>query len=189
MDRGAWQAIVHVVAKSWTCLTDFFTFTANVYWASLVAQWLRIRPPMQETPVWSITGWGRSPGEVNGNLVHYPCLGNPMNRGVWWATVYGVTKETQLSDLIKTTMLYSLGMANTYLHNENLNCVLGNKHYSAKPWHLEFMPENCAERGLSVPGMLGRLFLGGETYRALDSCLLSLVWSEKLPFLFIVLRP
>ena len=37
------------------------------------------------------------------------------------------------------------------------------------------MPENRAERGLSVLGMLGRLFLGGETYCALDlaSCPLS----------------
>ena len=25
--------------------------------------------------------WGRSPGEGNGNLLQYPCLGNPMDRG------------------------------------------------------------------------------------------------------------
>ena len=42
---------------------------------------------------------GRFPGEGNGNPLQYPCLGNPMNRGVWWATVHGVTKSwTQLSD-------------------------------------------------------------------------------------------
>ena len=41
---------------------------------------------------------GRFPGEGNGNPLQYPCLGNPMNRGVWWATVHGVTKSwTQLS--------------------------------------------------------------------------------------------
>ena len=28
MDRGAWQAIVHGVPKSWTWLSNFFTFTA-----------------------------------------------------------------------------------------------------------------------------------------------------------------
>ena len=46
-----------------------------------------------------IPGLGRSPGEGNGNPLQYPCLGNPMNRGVWWSTIYGVTKSrTQLSD-------------------------------------------------------------------------------------------
>ena len=24
----------------------------------------------------------------------YSCLGNPMDRGVWWATVHGVTEES-----------------------------------------------------------------------------------------------
>ena len=40
-----------------------------------------------------ISGSGRSPGEGNGNPVQYSCLGNPMDRGVWWAIVHGVTKE------------------------------------------------------------------------------------------------
>ena len=36
-------------------------------------------------------------GEGNGNPLQYSCLGNPMDRGVWWATVYGVAKsQTQL---------------------------------------------------------------------------------------------
>ena len=38
-------------------------------------------------------GSGRSPREGNGNPVQYSCLGNPMDRGVWWATVHGVAKE------------------------------------------------------------------------------------------------
>ena len=41
----------------------------------------------------SIPGLRRSPGEGNGNLLQYSCMGNPMDRGVWWARVYGVTKE------------------------------------------------------------------------------------------------
>ena len=41
-----------------------------------------------------IPGSRRSPGEGNGNLLQYPCLGNPMDRGAWWATVHGVTKES-----------------------------------------------------------------------------------------------
>ena len=37
---------------------------------------------------------GRSPGEGDGNPLQYSCLGNPMDRGVWWATVHGVAKES-----------------------------------------------------------------------------------------------
>ena len=34
---------------------------------------------------------GRSPGEGNGSPLQYSCLGNPMDRGTWWATIHGVT--------------------------------------------------------------------------------------------------
>ena len=47
----------------------------------------------------SVPGLGRSPGEGNGNPFQYSCLGNPKDRGAWWATVHGVGKNwTQLSD-------------------------------------------------------------------------------------------
>ena len=38
---------------------------------------------------------GRSPGEGNSNLFQYSCLGNPMDRGSWRATVRRVTKEVR----------------------------------------------------------------------------------------------
>ena len=41
----------------------------------------------------SIPGSEKSPGEGNGNLPQYSCLGNPMDRGAWWAIVHGVAKE------------------------------------------------------------------------------------------------
>ena len=41
----------------------------------------------------SIPGWGRSPGEGNGNPLQDSCLGNPMDREACWATVHGVTKS------------------------------------------------------------------------------------------------
>ena len=41
-----------------------------------------------------IPGSGKSPGEVNGNPLQYSCLGNSMERGVWWAIVHGVAKES-----------------------------------------------------------------------------------------------
>ena len=41
-----------------------------------------------------IPRWKRSSGEGNGNLLQYPCLGNPMDRGAWQVTDHGVTKKS-----------------------------------------------------------------------------------------------
>ena len=52
----------------------------------------------------SIPKLGRSPGEGNGNPLQYSCLRNPMDRGVWQATVHGVAKsQTRLSNQTTTT--------------------------------------------------------------------------------------
>ena len=40
-----------------------------------------------------IPGFGRSPGEGHGKALQYYCLENPMDRGVWQATVPGVSKN------------------------------------------------------------------------------------------------
>ena len=53
---------------------------------------------MQETGVQSL-GQEDSPGEGNGNPLHYSCLENSMDRGAWQATVHGVAKsQIQLND-------------------------------------------------------------------------------------------
>ena len=44
-----------------------------------------------------IPGLGRSPGGGNGNPLQYSCLGNSMDRGPWWATVYEV-KELDMTE-------------------------------------------------------------------------------------------
>ena len=41
----------------------------------------------------SLPGLERSPGGENGNPLQYSCLGNPMDRGAWWAKVHGVEKN------------------------------------------------------------------------------------------------
>ena len=41
-----------------------------------------------------IPGSGRSSGEGNGNPFQYSCVETSMDRGAWWATVQGVTKES-----------------------------------------------------------------------------------------------
>ena len=51
----------------------------------------------------SIPGWGRAPGEGNGNPLQCSCLENPMDRGAWRATVHAVAKSrTRLKQLSTT---------------------------------------------------------------------------------------
>ena len=46
----------------------------------------------------SVPGLRRSSGGGDGNPFQYCCLGNPMDRGAWQATVHRVTKsQIQLS--------------------------------------------------------------------------------------------
>ena len=44
----------------------------------------------------SIPESGRYPGEGNGNPLQYSFPGNVIDRGAWWATVYGVAKESDM---------------------------------------------------------------------------------------------
>ena len=46
----------------------------------------------------SIPESGISPEEGNGNPLQSPCLENSMDGGAWWATVHGITSQTELSD-------------------------------------------------------------------------------------------
>ena len=46
----------------------------------------------------SIPGLGRSPGEGNGNPLQDSCLENPTDRGDSWATVHGVTTESDTTE-------------------------------------------------------------------------------------------
>ena len=56
------------------------------------------KPPANAGDAGSIPGSGRSSGGGYGNPLLYSCLENPMDRGVWRATVHGVTESrTQLS--------------------------------------------------------------------------------------------
>ena len=51
-----------------------------------------------------IPGLGRSPGEANGNTLHYSCLGHPTDRGAWQATVHRVTEL----NLVTNQLLYNI---------------------------------------------------------------------------------
>ena len=45
-----------------------------------------------------IPGSGISPGEGNINPFQYSCLENPKDKEAWWATVYGVSKESDMTE-------------------------------------------------------------------------------------------
>ena len=51
----------------------------------------------------SVLGSGKSPGEGSSNPLQYSCLENPMDRGAWEGTAYGVIKgRTRLKQLTHT---------------------------------------------------------------------------------------
>ena len=64
MDREAWRAAIHGVAKSWTRLSDWTEL--NRPWASQVALVVK-NPPDNAGDIGSIPGSGRSPGGGHGN--------------------------------------------------------------------------------------------------------------------------
>ena len=45
----------------------------------------------------SILGLRRFPEEGNGHPLQYSCLDNSMDRGAWWATIHGVSKESDMT--------------------------------------------------------------------------------------------
>ena len=53
-------------------------------------------PPVNAGDAGWIPGSRRSPRVGNGNPLQYSCLGNPMDRGAWGATVHGVPKESDM---------------------------------------------------------------------------------------------
>ena len=64
----------------------------------LVAQMVKNLPTKAED-LGSIPGSGTTPGDGHGNPLQHSCLENPMDRGVWQATVHEVTESwTRLTD-------------------------------------------------------------------------------------------
>ena len=92
-DRGSWDFPVYQLpseAGSNPSRSPGYT------WASQMVLVVKIPPANAEDVGW-IPGLGRSPGEGNGNPLQYSCLGYPLDRGAWQATVHGVTKELDMT--------------------------------------------------------------------------------------------
>ena len=102
MDRGAWRATVHRVAKSWTQLKQLSMHAHTLppmlnhqIYHYIARPWgLMVKNlPANTGDVGSTPGSGRPPREGNGYPFQYCHLGNPMDRGAWQAVVRGVTKK------------------------------------------------------------------------------------------------
>ena len=61
-------------------------------------------PVVQDTWVRSLDQED-SPGGGNGSPLQYSCLGNPMDRGAWWATVHGVAKELDTTEQLNNNKI------------------------------------------------------------------------------------
>ena len=79
----------------------------------------------------SISGSGRSPGGGHGNPLQYSCLENPMDRGVWQATVLWVAKSwTKLSEYACTHTGYKFAFSDPVLLLKPKSVDLENKKLS-----------------------------------------------------------
>ena len=54
----------------------------------------------------SIPESGKSPGEWNVYALQYSYLGNPLDRGVWRATVHGITQESDMTLQLNNSKLH-----------------------------------------------------------------------------------
>ena len=60
------------------------------YWKTGLLRWLSGKQSPCQGRKCMFDPWsGKIPWRGNGNPLQYSCLGNPMERGAWWATVHG----------------------------------------------------------------------------------------------------
>ena len=95
-----------------------------------------------------------SPGGGYGNPLQYSRLGNPMDRGAWWAIVHGGLKsQTQLSNWTTTIKIkqYKKIFINTWIHTNSIVTLDFNSfnHYLANPclvfFFFGFLPHPVAK--------------------------------------------
>ena len=85
-----WQICSYEVVYEF-CYSGYISFDRGFPSGSVVKN----PSAMQEMWVWFLVQ--EIPGERNGNPLQYSCLENPMDRGVWRATVHGCKSRTRLN--------------------------------------------------------------------------------------------
>ena len=89
---------------------------------SLVAQIVRNLRAILEAQI-SFPGSGRSPGEGSGNPLQYSCMGNPMDRGAWGATVQETAKELDTTGRLHFQSLLKTVWRPGILRSRMLTCT------------------------------------------------------------------
>ena len=94
MGRDARRCPLRTRPPSWGCLP-------------LLPRWLRGKESVCSAgEAGSIPGWGKSPGEGNGNPLQYSCLGESTDRGAWRATVYSLQGHKELDTTERRTLSF-----------------------------------------------------------------------------------
>ena len=94
-------------------------------------------PPANAGDSGSASGFGRSPSKANGNPLHYSCLGNPMDRVVWQATVHVVRKQLQCQLREGSILKVFLAEAPILWPPDAKNWLIGKDPDDAKDWRQE----------------------------------------------------
>ena len=106
-----WRIILGKVCLSNTHTHRYYSFC----WPAVGAIWAQGCPTfirsVYSSPFFDNYGMGRFPGEGDqlpwrSNQLQYSCLGNPMDRGAWWATVHGVTRSTSAFSSFSSTVFW-----------------------------------------------------------------------------------
>ena len=84
---------------------------------------------MSQIPI--TPGSGRSPRKRNSNPLQYSCLRNPMDRGAWQAVVYGVAKESDMTETKQKQSITSSQSLFRHVHQDS-NSNSGNQSSSTK---------------------------------------------------------
>ena len=93
-----------------------------------------------------IPGLGRSPAEGNGNPLQHSGLGNPMDRGTWWATVHGVAELDTNEWLTTSTRLWTTAWRGSDTGLQCLGRMQWNKNWERSGFKHVFFQEfyiNC----------------------------------------------
>ena len=88
-----------VIQTTDTHIIKFFFIFFSIIWASQMVLVVKNLPANARDVrhMGSIPGSGTSPGGRHGIPLQDSCLGNPMDREAWWATVHGAEKESDVT--------------------------------------------------------------------------------------------
>ena len=98
-----------------SCLAPDHVFTRGFPGGSVVKNL-----PANARDTGLIPGSGRSPRRGNGNPLQYSCWKNPMDRGAWWATVHGVTKELDTTERLNNNSML-IAIVCSLLQSQNMS--------------------------------------------------------------------